>query len=111
MKHPAISRIITSIAIAAVILPALSAYSGCHGAHHASQEELAAAEQAGRTRALELTPELNSDTLALENALIDIRERETRLRTHGHDDVADIFIETFLTTLDSVNPALANELN
>lgn len=89
----------------------MTSCSGCGGEKHATAEEINAAQTAGAARARELTPDMNSDTLALENALLDIRERETRLRSQGHDDVADTFIESFLATLDSVNPALAHDLH
>ena len=85
--------------------------TGCGTSRHASPEEMDAARLMAHTRAMELAPDqIQSDTLAIENALIDIRERETRLRSAGYDDVADEFIATFLTTLDSINPSLAREL-
>lgn len=51
------------------------------------------------------------DTIAIEKTLIDVRVRETTLRKRGEEKLADIYIETFLTTLDSVNPDLRAELH
>lgn len=46
------------------------------------------------------------DTIAIERTLIDVRVREASLRKRGEDKLADIYINTFLSTLDSVNPSL-----
>lgn len=48
--------------------------------------------------------------MRIENILLEVRERENYMRHHGYSDVADIYIETFLATLDSVSPAIAKEL-
>ena len=64
----------------------------------------------GQERAIELKADTSLDTLRIESILIDVREREQRLRTKGHNRIADAYIESFLLTLDSVNPALAAEL-
>lgn len=72
------------------------------------QEQLTAARDMGHRRALELAADVvGTDTVMMTNTLIDVRERETRLRTRGHDKVADAYIISFLATLDSVNPSLA----
>ena len=84
----------------------LSGCSSC-GSSKSTDEELAAARNAGHSRAIELAEGAATDTLFIENTLIDVRERETRLRATGHEDAADAYIESFLTTLDSVNPSLA----
>lgn len=64
----------------------------------------------GRAQALELSADLPLDSIEMEKLLIDVRSRETELRRRGHDRVADIYLESFLAALDSVNPALAAEI-
>ena len=59
-------------------------------------------------KAIELSAQ--TDTMRIENILLEVRERENYMRHHGYSDVADIYIETFLATLDSVSPAIAKEL-
>ena len=89
----------------------LIASTSCSGGKKASSEDIANAAALGRERALELAPPaIGQDTLAIESILLDVREREHRLRTRGYDRVADAYIEAFLATLDSVNPSLSQEL-
>lgn len=76
-----------------------------------SKEDLFAARDNGRKRALEFSPSFHLDTFKMEAMLIDIREREKRLRDMGHEKIADEYISTFISTLDSVNPALASQLH
>lgn len=64
----------------------------------------------GRAQAIELSASLPLDTIEMEKLLIDVRSREAELRRRGHSRVADIYLESFLATLDSVNPSLAAEL-
>ena len=86
-------------------------FVSCSGsADKASPEDLSAASEIGRQRALEFTPDAIKDTFQIESKLIDIRERENRLRSGGMNSVADAYISSFLATLDSVNPSLASEL-
>jgi len=103
------THIIETIAIATIVF-LCNCCSGCNSKQRATPEELEAANAMARSRAMELKPVEKPDTMLIENILIDIRERETRLRANGHDDVADELIGTFLSTLDSINPSLANEL-
>lgn len=76
------------------------------------KEQIATATVVGHERALELKEgaEILQDTMEIENLLLDVREREHRLRARGHDKVADAYIKSFLATLDSVNPSLATAL-
>lgn len=102
-----------------LLLPSCSSDSRSRKEHR--QEEQLAVEY-GRQAALRLAPdslllpsrgrnaEPEYDTIAMERVLIDVRVRETTLRKRGEEKLADIYIETFLTTLDSVNPALRAEL-
>lgn len=91
---------------------------------HRREDQLAV--EFGRQQALRLSPdsltlppqrrranttEPQLDTIAIERALIDVRVRETTLRKRGEDKLADIYIESFLSTLDSVNPSLRAELH
>lgn len=87
----------------------LSGCSSC-GSTKSTAEEIAAARNAGHSSAIELTEGATTDTLFIENTLLDVRERETRLRSNGHGDAADAYIESFIATLDSVNPSLASIL-
>ncbi len=64
----------------------------------------------GHKRALEFSPAITLDTCRMEAMLIDIREREQRLRATGHTKAADAYMDSFLSTLDSVNPSLASQL-
>lgn len=83
----------------------------CSGDRKASKEEVAKAYEMGRERAIELSPSaVGNDTLAIESTLLDVREREQRLRHAGYNDMADSYINGFTETLDSVNPSLATEL-
>lgn len=76
------------------------------------KEQIATATIVGRERALELKngAPILEDTMEIENLLLDVREREHRLRARGHNKVADAYIHSFLHTLDSVNPSLASAL-
>lgn len=98
----------------ALILPAVASlmalFSTACSSGHATKGELRHARENGHERAMEFKNTTKMDTLTMEMHLLDIRERETRLRANGYDDAADAFIESFLATLDSVNPALAAEL-
>lgn len=89
----------------------LIASTSCSTDKKASSEDIAKAAALGRERALELAPPaIGQDTLAMESILLDVREREERLRRAGYNDMADSYIDGFLQTLDSVNPALASEI-
>ena len=46
----------------------------------------------------------------VERTLIDVREREQRLRNEGADDLADRYIKGFINCLDSVNPGIAAQI-
>ena len=87
------------------------ASTSCSTDKKASSEDIAKAAALGRERALELAPPaIGQDTLAMESILLDVREREERLRRAGYNDLAEAYIDGFLQTLDSVNPALASEI-
>ena len=94
--------------IAASALLALGAAS-CGESEKQKREETTA-RVLGRAQALELSADLPLDSIEMEKLLIDVRSRETELRRLGHDRVADIYLESFLAALDSVNPALAAEI-
>lgn len=105
MRHSHITTRLLYIGLS--FLPAISALTSC-GDPHQTREQIATATDMGRQRALQLSPEsIGKDTVALQNTLLDVREREHRLRSRGHDRVADAYINSFLSTLDSVNPSLA----
>ncbi len=94
--------------IAASALLVLGAAS-CGESEKQKREETTA-RVLGRAQALELSADLPLDSIEMEKLLIDVRSRETELRRRGHDRVADIYLESFLAALDSVNPALAAEI-
>ena len=74
--------------IAACIAGMMICITSC-GKKHASAEELVQAENMGRQRAMELKHNVFIDTMFVERTLIDVREREQRLRNEGADDLAD----------------------
>lgn len=85
--------------------------SGCSSDHRSRKEhrqEDALAVEYGREAALRLADV--TDTIEMERILIDVRVRETTLRNRGEEKLADKYVETFLNTLDSVNPSLRAEL-
>lgn len=84
--------------------------TGCSDSRQ-MKEDLRTAERMGHERAIELREDAKLDTMQIESALLDVRSRENRLRAGGHDRVADAYINSFLATLDSVNPSLAAELH
>ena len=87
------------------------ASTSCSTDKIASSEDISNAAALGCERALELAPPaIGQDTLAMESILLDVREREERLRRAGYNDMADSYIDGFIQTLDSVNPSLASEI-
>lgn len=74
------------------------------------EEETRTAIICGRRQALRLAPSGISDSLEMEKILIDVRVREAELRREGEESLADCYINSFLATLDSVNPALHSEI-
>lgn len=105
----AVKNIYLSAFAIGLITACLHSCSGCNG-HSITSEERDGARYAGLNRALELAADLHPDTLTIEHVLLDVREREHRLRSAGYDEIADTYIDTFLATLDSVNPSLAAHL-
>lgn len=93
----------------AALIPAAFLTVACSGKEEHRQENNLA-EDMGRKQALELSEEIAGDTLRAELLIIDVRAREAELRRRGAGKVADSYIGSFLHTLDSVNPALAAEL-
>lgn len=87
----------------------LAGMSSC-GKSAKQQHEENTARVLGRAQALELSASMPLDTIEMEKLLIDVRTREAELRRRGHSEIADIYIKSFLTTLDSVNPSLSAEL-
>lgn len=94
--------------IITIIFPALLILFASCGSQKAEQTraELSAAAQTGRETALKLAYSDRLDSVAVEHTLIEVRVREGALRREGADNVADAYIEAFLSTLDSVNPDL-----
>lgn len=80
---------------------------------HRQEEQLAI--DYGRRQALHLSTDSigdsAADTIEMERVLIDVRVRETTLRNRGEHRLADLYIDSFLSTLDSVNPSLRGSLN
>lgn len=104
--HRSLLRCVIAGACVAGMLVSITA---C-GRKHASAEELAQAESMGRQRAMELKHNVFIDTMFVERTLIDVREREQRLRNEGADDLADRYIKGFINCLDSVNPGIAAQI-
>lgn len=97
------------IKLIAALIPAALLTVACSGKEEHRQESNLA-EDMGRKQAIELSEEISGDTLRTELLIIDVRAREAELRRRGAGKVADSYIGSFLHTLDSVNPALAAEL-
>lgn len=76
----------------------------------AGADETNAARLYGKEQALRLLPSENLDSIEMEKVLIDVRVRESALRQIGEEKIADCYMESFLSTLDSVNPSLHDEL-
>lgn len=74
-------------------------------AGHIEEERQAAIAQ-GRKQALRLAMSECPDSLEMEKILIDVRVTENTLRREGEEGLADNYVESFLATLDSVNPDL-----
>lgn len=91
------------------ILSATAAQTSC-SSKHVSKEDMEHARLMGRQRALELASTEKIDSIKIESQLLDIRERETRLRNNGYPNAADAYIKSFMATLDSVNPSLTAKL-
>lgn len=106
--HLTITRQLKTAFIASAAAILLMSLAACGKSHKASPEDHQAARDRARSQAVELASK--TDTMQMENILIEVRERETYLRTHGHDDVADTYIDTFLEVLDSVSPAISAQL-
>lgn len=87
----------------------LVAFTSCGDAAK-RKREVNTARVLGRAQAMELSASVPLDTIEMEKLLIDVRSREAELRRRGHSEVADVYIASFLATLDSVNPSLAAEL-
>ena len=87
----------------------MASVASCGDTEKKRREE-SAAVVLGRAQALELSAEFHLDTVEIETLLNDVRSREAELRRRGHSRVADTYLATFLSTLDSVNPSLASEL-
>lgn len=86
-------------------------FAGCSGRSTADvNEETEMAREFGHTQAMRLKFGIITDTIEIEKILIDVRVREQALRTRGEDKLADCYVESFLATLDSVNPPLRSLL-
>lgn len=88
---------------------AFTCLTGCRGSRERSIE-METAEHMGHVQAIEFSEAMQLDTLTLETMLIDVRSREATLRRHGNHKVADAYLNSFLSTLDSVNPSLSEIL-
>lgn len=92
-----------------MVFAALVVATSC-GDHAKQEREENTARVLGRAQAMELSASVPLDTIEMEKLLIDVRSREAELRLRGHGKVADVYLASFLETLDSVNPSLAAEL-
>lgn len=93
-------------------LPFICACGGNQGRDAAHIEnESRAAVMCGREHALKLAPSETIDSMEMEKILIDVKVRESALRAEGEENLADSYIESFMATLDSVNPSLRSEID
>lgn len=72
--------------------------------------ETQTAIKTARKQAQRLSESEKLNTIEIEKIIIDVRVREQQLRQEGESQLADTYISTFLSTLDSVNPALRSEI-
>ena len=79
------------------------AVQSCSG-EKVSKEDLATAREMGHKRALEFSPAITLDTCRMEAMLIDIREREQRLRATGHTKAADAYKDSCLSLIHISEP-------
>lgn len=96
-----------------ILLSALLAVASACSSGRSSDEKQTESEVArryGREQALRLQSTEDMDTIEMEKILIDVKVRETTLRRHGEEELADSYIEAFIATLDSVNPRLCAEI-
>lgn len=98
-----------SISLHLIAVTLCSILCSC-GDSRETKENIAGASRIGHERALELAPERKLDAMQIESIILDVREREHRLRNLGENKVADAYISSFLNTLDSINPSLAEQL-
>ena len=110
-KYYSINRLycIILLAVSMAITPWLLCSCGGRSAAETGQETEMAREL-GREQALRLRFGIETDTTEIEKILIDVRVREQSLRSRGEDRLADCYVESFLTTLESVNPPLRSLL-
>lgn len=99
-----------TVLLAFSILTACSGGSDCTDSGHPAPEQTSQAIVLAREEALSFTPDAKADSIEIMQTLIEVRIRETRLREAGHTELADTYINTFLTTLDSVNHSLRTQL-
>lgn len=72
--------------------------------------EITAAQMEGRRAAgIILGPEWN-DTVKLQKALLDIKAKQSQYLINGKPKSAEAFDSAFLSTIRTVNPALAKKL-
>lgn len=72
--------------------------------------EITAAQMEGRRAAgLILGPEWK-DTIQLQRALLEVKSRQSQYLIDGHPECGAAFDSTFISTIRSVNPALAKKL-
>ncbi len=80
------------------------ALSSCNGEENRINNE---ARELGQKHALELSDKKLSDK-ELKFMLLEIRANETALRSAGHPEAADTYIQTFSDSLKVHNDSLAN---
>ena len=94
----------------AITVPALVKLITHETKEHTEEYDMAA--ETGARHGAEVASLLaDGDSLGAQNLLIEIGSREAQLRRHGVAKVADRYHKAFITTLDSLNPSLAAEIN
>lgn len=89
--------------------------TGCSGQDNRPSSEVNAENEAaaslGREQARRLAPGNFADSIEIETILIDVRVRESALRNEGEEELADTYLNAFLTELYEVNPSLSAEIS
>lgn len=72
--------------------------------------EITAAQMEGRRAAGEILGPEWKDTVKLQNALLDVKVRQSKYLINNKPECAQAFDSTFISTIRSVNPNLAKKI-
>lgn len=76
-----------------------------------NSEELSIAENAGREAARKLLAFEWSDSLELQNKLLEIKAEQSKFIMAGKEKSSEVYMQAFYSMLNSVDPEMAEMLN